>query len=93
MVNSLSKLTNLKPYKGTDKIVVESESELNITHIGSGSMSCLKPNKVLVAFVLKKKLLSASKLTKENSCTIEFDESTFNVKDKRIGKQLDKGTI
>jgi len=92
MTNSSGKLSNLKPYKGTDKIVVGNGSELNITHIGSGSVSGLKLNEVLVVPELKKKLLSVSKLTKDNYCTIEFDESTFDVKDKVTGKQLAKGS-
>ncbi|KAH0730798.1 hypothetical protein KY289_001986 [Solanum tuberosum] len=90
MTNSSGKLSNLKPYKGTDKIVVGNGSELNITRIGSGSVSGLKLNEVFVVPELKKKLLSVSKLTKDNYCTIEFDESTLEVKDKVTGKQLAK---
>lgn len=60
MTNSLGKLSNLKPYKGADKIVVGNGNELNITHTSSGSFSGLNLKEVLVP-ELKKKLLSTFK--------------------------------
>ncbi|KAF3623851.1 putative flavin-containing monooxygenase 1-like [Capsicum annuum] len=84
------KLSDLRPYKGSDKIVVGNRNGLIITHIDSGSVSGLKLKEVLVVPQLKKKLLSVSKLNKYNYCTIQFDVLTSDVKDKKTGKQLAK---
>ncbi|KAH0639782.1 hypothetical protein KY285_036368 [Solanum tuberosum] len=75
------------PIIGDNAVYVDSGASTHMTNSsGSGSVSGLKLNEVLVVPELKKKLLSVSKLTKDNYCTIEFDESTFDVKDKVTGK-------
>ncbi|OIT38501.1 hypothetical protein A4A49_08789 [Nicotiana attenuata] len=91
MTNNLGNLYNLKPYNGNDKIIVENGQELDITHVGKGIISGLRMSEVLVVPKLKKNLLSVSKITRDNCCSIEFDESSFVVKDKRTGKLTAKG--
>lgn len=92
MINSPGNLSNLQPYKGSDKIVVGNGSELNITLVGSAEVSGLKMQEVLVVPELKSNLLSVSKLAKDNFCTIEFSESFFVVKYKATRKILAIGS-
>lgn len=80
MPSSTCNLPNLKPYKGSDKIVVGNDNELKITHTGMKVAFGLKMSEVLVVPKLKKNLLSMSKIAKDNSYTIEFDELYFIVK-------------
>lgn len=48
-------------------------------------------SEVLVVPKLKKNLLSVNKITRDNCCYTEFDESSFVVKDKRTKKQMARG--
>lgn len=48
--------------------------------------------KILVVPRLNRNLLSVSKLAKDNSCTLEFDQSDFVVKEKKSRKQLARGS-
>ncbi|OIT28917.1 hypothetical protein A4A49_65065, partial [Nicotiana attenuata] len=91
MTNNSGNLSNLKPYNGNDKIIVGNGQELDITCVGKGTISGLRMSEVLVVPKLKKNLLSVSKITRDNCCSIEFDESSFVVKDKRTGKLMAKG--
>ncbi|KAH0655100.1 hypothetical protein KY290_030902 [Solanum tuberosum] len=92
LTNNKGNLSDLKTYNGTDKISVGNGSRLNITHAGNTTRSSLKVNEILVVHDINKKLLSVSKLGKDNCCTLEFDESDLVVKDKKSWKQLVKGT-
>lgn len=46
---------------------------------------------MLVVPKLKKNQLTVSEIARDNCCTIEFDESSFVVKDKMTGTQIAKG--
>lgn len=87
MTNNIGNLSDLKVNNGTDKIIVGNGSLLNITHVGNTTKSGLKVKEMLVVPKLNKNLLSVSKLAKENSCTLEFDESDFVVTDKKSGNR------
>lgn len=52
----------------------------------------MKVKEILVVRKLNKNLLTVSKLAKDNSCTLEFNESDFVVKDKKTGNQLVRGS-
>ncbi|OIS99603.1 hypothetical protein A4A49_23651 [Nicotiana attenuata] len=92
MTNNSSNLSNLKPYNGNDKIVVGNGQELDITHVRKGTISGLRISEVLVVPKLKKNLLSISKITRDNCCSIVFDESFFVVTNKRTGKLMAMGS-
>ncbi|KAF3655510.1 hypothetical protein FXO38_14642 [Capsicum annuum] len=91
MTNNSSTLSNLKYYNGNDKIIVGNGSQLDITHVGNTIRSGLKLQDVLVVPKIAKNLLSVSKIAKDNSCTLEFDETDFVVKDKKTRTLLAKG--
>lgn len=93
MTNFTCNLSKFKTYKGKDRIVVGNGSELGITHVGSTKISGLKINEMLVVPELKKNLISVSKITKDNACTIEFSDSDFVVKDKKTRMLLAKGSM
>lgn len=92
MTNNTGNLSDLKTYKGTNKITFGDGSFLNITHNGNKTKSGLKIKETLVVPKIKKNLLFVSKLAKDNCCTIEFDGSNFIVKYKNSGIQISKGT-
>ncbi|KAF3668761.1 hypothetical protein FXO37_09354 [Capsicum annuum] len=91
MTNNSSTLSNLKYYNGNDKIIVGNGSQLDITHVGNTIRSGLKLQDVLIVPKIAKNLLSVSKIAKDNSCTLEFDETDFVVKDKKTRTLLAKG--
>lgn len=88
MTNNIGNLSNLRTYNGTDKIIASDGSHLTITHVGNTTKSRLKVKEILVVPKLNKNLLFVSKLAKDNSCTPEFDEFDFVVRDKKPGKWL-----
>lgn len=69
-------LHNLKPYVGSDHVLIGNGDFLQITHtgdttIGSGS-SCIKLSNVLLVPDLEKNLLSISQLTMDYPINCEF---------------------
>ncbi|KAF3671354.1 hypothetical protein T459_28432 [Capsicum annuum] len=92
MTNNSGNLIDLKNYNGPDKIIVGNGSKLDITHIGNTTKSGLKLKEVLVVPKITKNLLSVHNIAKDNSCTLEFDESDFFVKDKKTRTLLAKGS-
>ncbi|XP_052291664.1 uncharacterized protein LOC127900554 [Citrus sinensis] len=77
ITNDSGKLLDLKPYVGTDKLLVGNGSALHIKHIGSVLLATTtnKPlclNRVLHVPNIKKNLLSVSKLLVDNNVTLEF---------------------
>lgn len=85
-------LIDLKPYNGPNKFIIGIGSKLNITPVRNISGSVLKLREVLVVSKININLLPVSKLTEDNFCTLEFDETNFIVKDKKIKTLLVKGS-
>lgn len=76
ITNNTSKLSHLESYHGEDKVFVGNGECLKTTHIGQSSITArnrkLKLKDILVDLEIKKQLLSISKLTSDNDCSIEF---------------------
>ncbi|KAH0773730.1 hypothetical protein KY290_010867 [Solanum tuberosum] len=92
MTNTSGNLSDLQIYNGTDKIIVGNGEQLAFTHVGNLNKSDLKVKDILVVSKITKNLLSVSKLAKDNSATLEFDEFGFLIKDKKSGTPLAKGS-
>ncbi|PHU30182.1 hypothetical protein BC332_02275 [Capsicum chinense] len=92
MTNNSGTLSDLRHYKGSDKIIAGNGSQLDITQVGNTVRSGLKLQEVFVVPKIAKNLFSVSKISKDNSCTLEFDETDFVVKDKKTRTLLDKGS-
>lgn len=84
------KLTNLKPYKGNDAIMVGNGEILLITHIGETKIntdsSSIPLKNVLLVPNIKKDLLSVSQLTTAFPYTFEFSSTGCMIKDRSIGR-------
>lgn len=84
MTNKGGNFLNLKPYFGTDTVFVGNGQALPITHTGKALLKTtqgkLHLNNVLVVPKLKKKLLYVSQLINDNSCTFEFNNNGFVIK-------------
>ena len=96
ITNDSGKLLDLKPYVGTDKLLVGNGSALHIKHIGSVLLATTtnKPlclNHVLHVPHIKKNLLSVSKLLIDNNVTLEFFENVCVVKARNSGITLLRG--
>ena len=96
MINDLGKLLDLKPYVGTDTLLVRNGSALHIKHIGSALLATTtnKPlclNHVLHVQNIKKNLLSVSKLLVDNNVTLEFFKNVCVVKARISGIILLRG--
>ncbi|KAH9658686.1 protein kinase domain-containing protein [Citrus sinensis] len=96
IINDSGELLDLKPYVGTNKLLVGNGSALHIKHIGSvllvitrNKPLCL--NHVLHVPNIKKNLLSVSKLLVDNNVTLEFFENVCVVKARNLGIILLKG--
>ncbi|PHU00648.1 hypothetical protein BC332_30435 [Capsicum chinense] len=85
-----SHMTN-NSVNGNDKIIIGNGPQLDITHVGNTIRSGLKLQDVLLVRKIAKNLLSVSKIAKDNSCTLEFDETDFVIKDKKTRTLLAKG--
>lgn len=92
MTYNLDNLSDLYVYNGANKIIIGNESQLKVTHIGNINKSGLKIKDILVVPKIIKNLLSVSKLAKDNSVKLEFDEFGFLIKDKMLGTLLAKGS-
>nr|GLL27111.1 hypothetical protein L195_g010371 [Ipomoea trifida] len=96
MTNNAGMLSYTKPYKGNDVIYVGNGNKLDITHSGNACIGELNLKDVLVVPKLKKNLISVSKITSENFCTVEFTSSDFVIKDhnkRTIGKGHRQGQL
>lgn len=84
-------------YAGSDQVFVGDGKSIPISQIGSTKLSTttsdLKLNNVLVVPHISKNLLSVSKLTQDNDCSIEFFPWGFCVKDLCTGKMLLTGPL
>ncbi|GMP54052.1 hypothetical protein CsSME_00019325 [Camellia sinensis var. sinensis] len=94
MTHDLSQLSLHQPYQGTDHITVGNGHSIPILHTGKGILPTphhtFKLNKVLHTPIASN-LVSVHKLTKDNNCTVTFDESSFIVQDKHTKDILHKG--
>lgn len=88
--NNSGVLFDLKHYNGFEKIIVGNESLLDVTYVLNTTRSSLRLQEVLVVPKIAKNMLSISKIPKDNSCTLEFEETDFVVKDKKIRELLAK---
>ncbi|PHU21659.1 hypothetical protein BC332_06766 [Capsicum chinense] len=75
ITNNECTLSDLKYYKGDDKIIVGNGSQLDITHVGNTIRLGMKLQNVPVVPKIVENLLSVSKITRDNSGTLEFDET------------------
>ena len=81
MTNNVGILSYTKPYKGKDVIYVGNGNKLDITHTGSACIGELNLKDVLVVSKLKMNLILISKITSDNSYTVEFTSFDFVIKD------------
>nr|KYP48069.1 Retrovirus-related Pol polyprotein from transposon TNT 1-94 [Cajanus cajan] len=89
MTPSLSQLTDSQNYNGTDRVFVGNGTSLNITHVGSLSLSHTVPlSDVLVVPNLTKNLVSVSKLTHDNHAKAIFVDDSFVIQNRKTGRVL-----
>ncbi|GAB2285419.1 hypothetical protein Dimus_039704 [Dionaea muscipula] len=85
MTNDGAALDKSVPYTGTQWVYVGNAQSLPITHIGSISSLIashpLKTTNVLLVPHITKNLLSISKLTRKNNCSVTFSSSGFTIQD------------
>uniref|UniRef100_A0A803NGE1 Retrovirus-related Pol polyprotein from transposon TNT 1-94 n=1 Tax=Cannabis sativa TaxID=3483 RepID=A0A803NGE1_CANSA len=99
MTNDAENLTTATDYKGKAKVVVGNGSSLSIHHLGTSSVPTILPNQsLLLQDILHvpnvtKNLLSISKFTKDNNVTIEFDDLSCLIKDKKTSRVLLQGHL
>jgi hypothetical protein len=95
MTNDVGNLDATTPYSGSDKVVVGNGASLPITHTGSlshsTSLGFISLLDVLVVPSLTKNLISISKLTADNNCSITFIGSGFTIQDLLTGAVLGTG--
>ncbi|CAL5422424.1 unnamed protein product [Camellia sinensis] len=94
ITHDLSNLNLSRSYTGPDQITIGNGTSIPIHHIGKGLLPTphfsFKLNKLLHA-PISSNLLSVHQLTKDNNCTITFDDSSFVVQDKNTKAILHKG--
>nr|KYP63355.1 Retrovirus-related Pol polyprotein from transposon TNT 1-94 [Cajanus cajan] len=92
MTPSSSQLTDSQNYNGTDHVFVGNETSLNITHVGSRSLSHTVPlSDVLVVPNLTKNLVSVNKLTRDNHAKAIFVDDSFVIQNRKTGRVLARG--
>src|ERR1044072_4105385 len=92
MTPSVSQLTDSQDYSDNDHVLVGNGDGLNITHIGSRSVSHSIPlSGVLVVPQLTKNLVSISKLTRDNNAKAVFLDDSFVLQNRQTGAVLAKG--
>ena len=93
--NEPSKLSNLLPYTGHNKLLMGDGTPLSITHMGTHHIltpsKTLTLNDVLLVPSLKKNRISVSQLTTDSNCSIEFTPSSCMIKDLVTKTTLAKG--
>lgn len=84
-------ISYLKLYRGNDVTYISNGNKLDITHNGNSCVEKLSLKYALV-FPKVKNLVSISKITTDNSCTIDFPSIHFVIKDynKRTTKKRHK---
>lgn len=84
-------ISYLKLYRGNDVTYISNGNKLDITHNGNSCVEKLSLKYALV-FPKVKNLVSISKITTDNSCTIDFPSFHFVIKDynKRTTKKRHK---
>lgn len=95
ITNNLSNMHLYQPYHSNDQVMVGNGANLPIQNSVKGILptpfhSCCL-NQVLHVPTLTTNLVSVQKFTKDNNCTITFDDSSFLVQDKVTKRTLSKG--
>ncbi|KAF8405029.1 hypothetical protein HHK36_009925 [Tetracentron sinense] len=94
--NEPGKISNLIPYSGHNKLLMGDGSPLSITHTGTHHIrtpsKTLVLRDVLIVPCLEKNLISVSRLTNDNNCSVEFTPSSCVIKDLASKKILASGT-
>ncbi|KAI0520011.1 hypothetical protein KFK09_007476 [Dendrobium nobile] len=97
LTSDLSNLQLSAPYQGIDTVSRASGSTLPIFHNGAGILPLpntsykLQLNHLLHVLSLTHNLLSISRLTIDNNCSISFDTNGFVIKDLRDNQILLRG--
>lgn len=97
ITNNLSNMHLYQPYHSNDQVMVGNGANLPIQNSVKGILPtpshsfCL--NQVLHVPTLTTNLVSVQKFTKDNNCTITFDDSSFLVQDKSLRELCLKATI
>lgn len=95
ITNDLNNLQLYQPYHGQDQVTVGNGSNLPILHSGKGILPTPKfpfhLRNVLHVPSISSNLLSVQQLTKDNHCTVTFDDRSFVVQDKITKQVLHKG--
>nr|CAD1837421.1 unnamed protein product [Ananas comosus var. bracteatus] len=96
MTKDAGKLVNLKPYKGSDSVIVANGDKLNISHIGetriTNGKSSIPLREVLLVPNIQQNLLSVSQLTNDYPCQFEFRNDGFEIKDLKTKQVLASGS-
>ncbi|KAI0488074.1 hypothetical protein KFK09_027898 [Dendrobium nobile] len=83
------------PYNGRDQVFVGNGNPLPIQNIGNGILPTPTRKLALTPLFhvprLTHRLISISKLTRDNNCSITFDKSGFRVKDTKTKQSLLRG--
>lgn len=86
MTNDLNHLSFYQPYQGHEQVAIGDGSTLPIAHTGKGLLPTpsfpFHLTKMLHVPTISSKLLSVHQLTKDNHCTVTFDEHSFLIQDK-----------
>jgi hypothetical protein len=95
ITNDMNNLSIKSDYNGADNLQVANSNHLDITHIGSSTISTpssnLKLSNVLCVPTVTQNLISVSQLCQTNRVSIEFFPWHFEVKDLRTGEMLLRG--
>ncbi|KAF6152047.1 hypothetical protein GIB67_031369 [Kingdonia uniflora] len=86
-------LPNIKPYFGSDYVMVGNGNQLPITHMGETRIanSKLHLHNVLVVPDIKKNLISVSQLTDSYPCDFMFNARGFVIKDQTTNQVMASG--
>lgn len=81
----MNNLSLQEPYEGLDDIIIGDGTGLHITHTGNSTLSTSSNsfllNNVLCVSTMQQNLVYVSQFCKTNNTSIEFDPSSFCVKD------------
>ena len=95
MTGNESMLKNLRPYLGTDSVLIGDGTSLAIKSVGDACVKngthVLPLNDVLHVLHLKRNLLSVSQLTDHYPLNCEFSNVDFCVKEREIGHKVMTG--
>ncbi|CAA7017709.1 unnamed protein product [Microthlaspi erraticum] len=95
LTTDLNNLALHQPYNGGEEVTIANGTGLNISHIGSSSLSTptrsLMLHDVLYVPDLKRNLISVYRMYNNNKVSVEFFPTSFQVKDLRTGVRLLQG--